>query len=162
MDQLRGQPQQQSNGRTFTPFGRGNQNAPQPGNVTQQQPVNPQRGGQVQQQPPTGTFTPPNRGNQNAPQPGGAPSSHVMPQRPQQAQQSPQQQPAQQIQPPVRFAPPARVNDDTYHPHQFEKPQATAPPPSANVPEKASEHAKPQGQQTKKPASGEQERKESH
>jgi uncharacterized protein DUF6600 len=163
MDQLRGQQQQQPNGRTFTPFVRANQNAAQQGNVPQQQPVNPQRGAQVQQQPPAGTFTPPTRGNQNAPQPGSAsPQKQVVPQRPQQVQQQPQQPSVQQTQPPVRFAPPARVNEDTYHPHQIEKPQAPAPPPSTKAPEKAPEHAQPQGQQSKKPASGEQERKESH
>jgi hypothetical protein len=92
------------------------------------------------------------------PQPGSAPSPHVMPQRPQEVQQPP----AQQTQPPVRFAPPARVNEDTYHPHQFERPQVTAPPTTTKAPEKPAEHAQPQGQQNNKPASGDPEHKQSH
>jgi hypothetical protein len=43
-----------------------------------------------------------------------------------------QQQSPQQQNPNVKYAPPARANDDTYRPHQFEKPQENArPAPSA-------------------------------
>ena len=194
MDQLRGQPQQQDR-RGFTSFGRGNQNAPQSGNVPQQQPVNPQRGGQVQQQPPTGTFTAPNRGNQSAPQPENVPQQQpVNPQRGGQMQQQPpigtftpptrgnqnpsqagndsprqrgNQPPAQQPpqipqqqappqQPPVKLAPPARVNEDTYHPHQFGRPQQAPPPQSERAPEKVPEKA------PEKPAEKAPERGQSH
>ena len=41
--------------------------------------------------------------------------------------------PAQQN-PAVRFAPPARATEDTYHPHQFERPQGTPPPAAAAPP----------------------------
>jgi hypothetical protein len=98
-------------------------------------------------------------------------------QQPQIQQRPPQQQPPVQQQqtrpqvnqnnnppvqqnPAVRFAPPARATEDTYHPHQFEKPQEAARPNPPAPPPAAKEQPKPQerGQESKKPAD-EKERK---
>jgi hypothetical protein len=136
IDQSRGpQVQQQPPAGKFNPPGGGSQNTSQPGSAPAQQHIDQSRGPQVQQQPPTGKFNPPVRGNQTPSQPASAP---------------PQQQPA------VKFAPPARVNEDTYRPHQFEKPQAAAPPESEKPPEKAAERK----QESSKPAGNEQDRKQ--
>jgi hypothetical protein len=75
----------------------------------------------------------------------------------QQSQQSPRSQadethrPPEQQNPAVRMAPPARANEDTYHPHQFEKPPTAAAPPKAGPPA-ATEQPKSQdrGQDSKK------------
>ncbi len=75
-----------------------------------------------------------------------------------QTQQAPQQQmrpqmeqanrPAQQPPPPqVKFAPPARATEETYHPHQFEKPQTAAPPQNQRPQERAPEPQQERGQQ---------------
>jgi hypothetical protein len=196
MDQLRGQQaQQQAPTGKFTPFTRGNQNTSQPGSVPAQQQMDQQRGSQVQQQPPAGKFTPPTRGTQNASQPGTVSAPQQMDQQrgsqvqqqtppgrftpparatqnaPQSGRVAPQQQTEQQ-RPPVKFAPPARVNEDTYHPHPFEKPQTAAPPKSENVapprnekpPERAPERGggggQQRGQEPNKPAGSDQERKQ--
>jgi hypothetical protein len=78
-------------------------------------------------------------------------------------QQPPPQQPRPQVDqtrrppeqqnPAVKFAPPAKATEDTYHPHQFEKPQEAAParppapPPAAREqpkqPEREPESKKP-------------------
>ena len=74
-----------------------------------------------------------------------------------QQQQPPQvdqtRRPAEQQNPAVKFAPPAKTTDDTYHPHQFEKPQQAAPPPRPSTPPPAAkEQPKPpeRGQDSKK------------
>jgi hypothetical protein len=166
MDQLRGQQaQQQAPSGKFTPFTRGNQNTSQPGSVPAQQQMEQQRGSQVQQQPPAGKFTPPARATQNTPQAG-----RVAPQ-----QQTDQQRiPQEQQRPSVKFAPPARVNEDTYRPHPFEKPQAAAPPkyerqnvappqsekPQEKPPERGQGGGQQRGQEPNKPAGSDQERKQ--
>jgi hypothetical protein len=64
--------------------------------------------------------------------------------------------PPVQQNPAVRFAPPSKATEDTYHPHQFEKPQAAAPaaapPKPAAPPPAAKEQPKPpeRGQDSKK------------
>jgi hypothetical protein len=83
---------------------------------------------------------------------------------PQQQPQVHQQQPRPQVNQPnippvqqnpaVRYAPPPKATEETYHPHQFEKPPAveqprtTAPPPAAKEPPKPQERAP----ESKKPA----------
>src|SRR5579872_1033261 len=116
----------------------GQQPPPQQG-----QPPVPQRGQQQQQmqqqqpqqqpqfRPPQGQQPPPQQEQRQTPQRGQ--QQQQMQQQP--AQQAPQSRPPQpppQQQNPVRMAPPARANDDTYRPHQFEKPPA--PPQQANPP----------------------------
>jgi len=156
MDQPRGtQMQQQPPAGKFTPPARGNQNPSQPGNVPAQQQMDQPHGSQVQQQPPAGKFAPSARGNQNPSQP-----ERVPPQ-----QQTDQlRKPQEPQQPPVKFAPPARVNEDTYRPHQFERPQGAAPPKAQSVPEKAPERGQnsgqERGQEPSKPAAGDSERKQ--
>src|SRR5579872_1628837 len=128
------QPQQQPQ---FRPP-QGQQPPPQQG-----QPPVPQRGQQQQQmqqqepqrqpqfRPPQGQQPPPQQEQRQTPQRGQ--QQQQMQQQP--AQQAPQSRPPQpppQQQNPVRMAPPARANDDTYRPHQFEKPPA--PPQQANPP----------------------------
>jgi hypothetical protein len=90
------------------------------------------------------------------------------PQFRQQPQQQPQQQPRPQVEqtrrppeqqnPAVKFAPPARATEDTYHPHQFEKPQEAAPARPPAPPPAAREQPKPpeRGQESKKPADDKQ------
>ena len=78
-----------------------------------------------------------------------------------------QSQPQQQN-PNVRYAPPAKANEDTYHPHQFEKPQETArptpppqqaPPPQA-APQQKNEREPPRQQQQQQPDRGQDSRKQ--
>jgi hypothetical protein len=113
------------------------------------------------------------------------PPSNVQPHVPQQQMQTPQQKvftpppgrglstqqsvPQEQPQPKVRFAPPPQANENTYHPHPFERPPT--PPPSQNVkpqekaPERPQERSQPQpqprGPEPNKQG-GEQERKPTH
>jgi len=106
--------------------------------------------GQPQQ---SGKFTPPTSSNGNNSQSGRGASQMQAP-------------PAQQ-QPTVKFAPPAAVNQDTYHPHQFEKPQSAAPAPpkpqseQQKPPERGQDRGQQRGQDSGKPSGGEQERKQS-
>ncbi|HEV7968662.1 MAG TPA: DUF6600 domain-containing protein [Candidatus Acidoferrales bacterium] len=93
------------------------------------------------------------------------PQFHQQPQqpRPQQQQQPPHPQedqarrpPEQQNPPPVKFAPPSRATEDTYHPHQFEKPQEAAParppaPPAPPKTEKEPPKSSEPRQESKKP-----------
>jgi hypothetical protein len=149
---------------------------PQPPQIQQQQRSNqppPQQPVQPQVQQRTQSSQPPpqppqiqqqQRSNQPPPQ------QPVQPQIQQRTQQSqPQQQQNQQQQrpqvdqsrqppiqpnPAVRFAPPARATEDTYHPHQFEKPPAAAPQPKAEAPppkapERAQESKKPDNEKDK-------------
>jgi hypothetical protein len=83
-------------------------------------------------------------------------------QQPRQQQQTQQQQsrpevdqtrrPPEQQNPAIKYAPPARATEDTYHPHQFEKPQEAAPSRPAAPPPAAKEQPKPpeRGQDSKK------------
>src|SRR5579872_7207981 len=116
----------------------GQQPPPQQG-----QPPVPQRGQQQQQmqqqqpqqqpqfRPPQGQQPPPQQGQPPVPQ-RGQQQQQMQQQEPQRQPQSRPPQPPPQQQNPVRMAPPARANDDTYRPHQFEKPPA--PPQQANPP----------------------------
>jgi hypothetical protein len=78
--------------------------------------------------------------------------------------QQPQQQMKQQNTPPppnVRFAPPPKATEETYHPHQFEKPQTAAPPPAPPRPQERTapppqEHEQPRGQEPNRPSGGEE------
>ncbi len=141
--QIQQQPAQQQ------PPLRGQQPTPQQGRQEGQQQ---QRGQQQQQiQPQPTQQQPPLRGQQPAPPQQGQPREQQRDQQQGQQQQHGQQQPQQRGQqqmqsqpqqqnPNVRYAPPARANDDTYRPHQFEKPQETArptPPPQAPPPQAA-------------------------
>jgi len=80
------------------------------------------------------------------------------PQQPQQQQSRPQvdqtRRPPEPQNPPVKFAPPARATEDTYHPHQFEKPQEAPPQRNAAPPPAAKEPPRPpeRGQEPTKPA----------
>ena len=111
---------------------------------------------QQQNQPPARTFQPPQPNKQLPP-----PQMQQRSQQPQeqvQRQQQPSQphpQPNQTPRPPenqnpaVRFAPPSRATEDTYHPHQFDRPQAERPQPapqqqSAPPPKAEREQPKPQ------------------
>jgi hypothetical protein len=112
------------------------QQQPQPQIQQQQHP-------QLQQQPPQPLI-----------------QQHQPPPQPQIQQQQTRQQVDQTHNPPVpvqqnpavRFAPPSKATEDTYHPHQFEKPQEAAPPKSAAPPPAAKEPPKPpeRGQDSKK------------
>jgi hypothetical protein len=96
------------------------------------------------------------------------PPSQQQPQFRQQPQAQPQQQPRPQVDqtrrppgqqnPAVKFAPPARATEDTYHPHQFEKPQEAAPARPPAPPPAAREQPKPavHEQESKKPADDKQ------
>jgi hypothetical protein len=118
----RGPQQQQQTPPQQQPEFRGAQPAQQPP-PQQQLSQQPSRGQQNQQQPQFRGAQPPVQQNQPPAQS----------QRGQQQQQT--QQPPPQQNPNVRFAPPAKTNEDTYHPHQFEKPQENArPAPSAPPP----------------------------
>ena len=107
----------------------------------QQQVTQPQVQQRTQQQP---QFRPPLSTQQQSPQ--------------QQVQQQPRPQidqarrPPEQQNPAVKFAPPAKATEETYHPHQFERPQEAAPPKPAAPPPAAKEQPKPQerGQDPKK------------
>jgi uncharacterized protein DUF6600 len=135
----------------------------------QQQPVqqqpqlqpHPQQQPQIQQQPPASQVQQHPQQQQQQQQP--------VQQQPQfRGQPAPQQQPTQQQQarpqmdqtrrapeqqnPAVKFAPPAKTTEDTYHPHQFERPQQAAPPPRPSTPAPAAkEQPKPpeRGQDSK-------------
>src|ERR1700674_5483511 len=121
------------------------QQRPQQQQLPQQQPV-------VQQQP---QFRQPPQVQQQPAQP-------QIQQHPPQQQQIQQQQPRPQIDqtrrppehqnPAVKFAPPARATEETYHPHQFDKPQEAAPPKPAAPPPAVKEQPKPpeRGQDSKK------------
>jgi hypothetical protein len=178
-----GQQQQQPAGK-FAPPAQGNQNASQPGSVPaqQQQPAgkfgpptrvnqNTSQPGSVSAQPqqqPAEKFAPPAHVNQTASQPVSIPAQQQQhsagnfaptPRGNQNASQ-PSRVPEQQ-QPPVKFAPPARVNEDTYHPHQFERPQNAPAPKTEKAPEKAPERPpEPRGQEPNRQGGGEQERKQ--
>jgi hypothetical protein len=79
----------------------------------------------------------------------------------QQAQPPVQQPQVEQQRPPVKFAPPARADENTYHPHTFERPEKAAPSSSGAETGRAKEQAPAREQESKKPAGGEQERKQS-
>jgi hypothetical protein len=108
-----------------------------------------------QQQPPVPQHTIQSQPQQQQPP---VPQHTIQSQPQQQQQQQPRPQtdqtrrPPEQQNPAVKFAPPARATEDTYHPHQFEKPQQAAPPrpstppPAAKEPPKAPER----GQDSKK------------
>jgi len=91
---------------------------------------------------------------ENQPQPGRVPAQTDRSRGPQ------EQQPA------VKYAPPARVNPDTYNPHQFEKPRNVEKPQNAAPAKAPSEQPKTQdrgqqrGQDSKKPDAGDQEKKQ--
>jgi hypothetical protein len=121
------------------------QQQPQQQQVQQQQPqsqikIHPQQQQPIQQQP-----------AQQQPQ------FRQQPQQQQVQQGRPQgnevrNPPAPQQNPAVKFAPPARATEETYHPHQFEKPQEAATPKPAAPPPAQREQPKPQdrGQDSKK------------
>jgi hypothetical protein len=94
---------------------------------------------------------------ENQPQPGRAPV---------QPQTDRTRGPQEQQQPGVKYAPPARVNPDTYNPHQFEKPRNVEKPQNAPPAKASSEQPKTQdrgeqrGQESKKPDAGDQEQKQ--
>jgi hypothetical protein len=126
--------------------------------LQQQQPGQPQN--RQPQPPPQQTSQPAIQQQQPAqPQFRKPPSPQQQPPQPQiqQQQAHPQvdqtRKPPEPQNPPVRFAPPARATEDTYHPHQFERPQEAAPPRPAAPPPAAKEQPKPQerGQESKKP-----------
>jgi hypothetical protein len=131
---------------------------PPPQQQIQQQP--PQQGGQQ----PRFEKQPPQRQEMQHPEQQ-QPRMQQPPPPQQQIQQHPQQQsppsprpqadetrrPPEQQNPAVRMAPPARANEDTYHPHQFERPPTAAAPPKAGPPA-AAEQPKSQdrGQDSRK------------
>lgn len=124
----------------------------------QQQPGQPQN--RQPQPPPQQTAQPAIQQQQPAqPQFRKPPSPQQQPPQTQIQQQQPHPQvdqtrkPPEPQNPPVKFAPPARATEDTYHPHQFEKPQEAAPPRPSAPPPAAKEQPKPQerGQESKKP-----------
>jgi len=139
------------------------QQHPQP---QQQQPAQPQFG---KPQPPPQQTSQPVIQQQPHPQPQQQQPAQPQFRKPQSTQQQPPQPQIQQQQtrpqvdqtrrppepqnPPVRFAPPARATEETYHPHQFEKPQQAAPSRPAAPPPAAKEQPQPQvrGQESKKP-----------
>ena len=129
---------------------------PQQQGQQQQRPSQLQQ--QIQQQPPQQTQPQVQQRGQQQQQQQPPTQPQIQQRSPQQVQQQPAQQPQSQVQqrgqqqqpptraqtnqtntpppqqnPAVRFAPPARATEDTYHPHQFEKPQG-APPTSAAPP----------------------------
>jgi len=77
-------------------------------------------------------------------------------QQPREQQPRPQvdqtRRPPEQQNPAVKFAPPARATEETYHPHQFEKPQEAAQPKPPAPSNTEKEQPKPQerGQDSKK------------
>jgi hypothetical protein len=150
--QIQQQQQQQQQQRSFQPPTQPvQQTTPQVQQHSQQQ-MPPQQPQQIQQQ--QRSFQPPTQPVQQQPQP-------QIQQRSQQQQQQTQQQtrpqvnqtrqPVEQPNPAVKFAPPARATEDTYHPHQFERPPA-APPQAAPPPKVEREQPKPpeRGQDSKK------------
>lgn len=146
------QPQQQMQSRPQQPLQQQTQQQPQfrqPQPPVQQPQGQPQQRTLQQQQ----TQQPP---AQQQPQPQFQQRS-LQQQQVQQQQQRPQvnqtNNPPPQQNPAVRFAPPARATEDTYHPHQFEKPQGGARPGTPAPAPAAKEQPKPQerGQESKKP-----------
>jgi hypothetical protein len=141
--QLQQQQQQQTAQPQFRPPQASQQQQAQP-QIQQQQ--HPQLQQQQQQQTAQPQFRPP--------QP---PKQQTLPQ-PQIQQQQAQPQvdkmhtPPVQQNPNVKFAPPARATEETYHPHQFEKPQEAAPPKQPAPPPAAKEQPRPpeRGQDSKK------------
>lgn len=118
-----------------------------------QQQLPPQQQQQIQQQT-RSVQQPPQQPVQQPPQPQVQQHSQQQ-QQIQQQQSRPQadqtRRPPEQPNPAVKFAPPARATEDTYHPHQFEKPQA--PPPQAAPP------SKPEKEQPKPPERGQEQKK---
>jgi hypothetical protein len=133
----------------------------------EQQPQFQSRPGQSQptQQPPQQQQPQREQQPQFQPRPGQSQPT----QQPQQQQQRPQmdqtRKPPEQQNPAVKFAPPAKANEDTYRPHQFEKPQNAPPPKTATeqqtAPERGQERGQSQGQEPGKSGNGEKDRKES-
>jgi hypothetical protein len=149
------QPQQQMQPRQQQPPQQQVQQHPQ------QQQLQPQQ--TVQQQPQLRQQQPPPPQLQQRPQQ----QQQLQQQQPQfrqQPQAQPQQQPRPQVDqtrrppeqqnPAVKLAPPARATEDTYHPHQFEKPQEAAPARPPAPPPAAREQPKPpeREQESKKPS----------
>ena len=137
---------------------RGTQQQPTP--QGQPQPQVQQRGQQQQQQiqqPPPPQPQIQQRGMQQQPSPQGQPQPQVQ-QRGQQQPSRPQvnqtNNPPVQQNPAVKFAPPARATEDTYHPHQFERPQSAPPPAAAAPPQPAREQPRPpeRGPEPKRPS----------
>jgi len=137
--------------RNFRPVGT-------PGQQSQQQGQQPQRPAQLQQQQGQQRGQQPQIQQQSGP-------AQVQQQPP--VQQPKQQQTQQQSRPPVnqtftpppqnpavKFAPPSKTNEDTYHPHQFEKPQSSTPPAGSAAPPPGKEPPKSQerGKDSKKPS----------
>jgi uncharacterized protein DUF6600 len=156
--QQRSQQQQQNQQRTLQPSTQPVQQQPQIQQRSQQQ-VPPEQQQQIQQQT-RSVQQPPQQPVQRPPQP--QVQERSMQQQQIQQQQSRQQgdqtrRPPEQSNPAVKFAPPARATEDTYHPHQFERPQAerpqTPPPQAAPPPRQEREQPKPQerGQESKQP-----------
>ena len=125
----------------------------QPPQLTRTQPVAPSQQQQPQrpqqQIPPQRqqVFTPPQGRGQAQPQtPTAQPSA-----------------PQEQQRPNVKFAPPPRASEETYHPHQFEKPQNVAPPrneaPQERAPERPQEHAQPREPEPSKQGGAQEERR---
>lgn len=125
-----------------TPQSQVPQHAPQQQQQIQQQQQRVQQQPQFRQQPPQQTQQPQvqQHAQQQPQEPQGRP-------QPDQARRVPEPQ-----NPPVRFAPPARATEETYHPHQFEKPQSAAPQNAAPAPPAAREQQKApdRGQDSKK------------
>jgi len=144
--------------------------------LQQQQPVQQQPQSRQQQPPPSQLQQHPQQQQQlqqqqpvqQQPQSRQQQPVQQQPQFRQQPQAQPQQQPRPQVEqtrrppeqqnPAVKFAPPARATEDTYHPHQFEKPQEAAPARPSAPPPAAREQPKPpeRGQESKKPSDDKQ------
>jgi len=147
----------------------------QPQQIQQQQQMQQQqRPAQIQQQTPAQLQQPQvqQRGQQQQ-QVQQQQSRPALAQQPPPPQQQKQQQMQQQSRPPVnqtftpppqnpavKFAPPAKATEDTYHPHQFERP--AAPPAAAAPPPAPREQPKPQERapEPKKPADEKEKDKE--
>jgi hypothetical protein len=124
----------------------------------QQQQVPPQQHSVQQQQTPQQAVQQQPRVQQQQPD---QPKFQRPPQQQPQVQQQqtrpqvnqPNNPPVQQN-PAVRFAPPPKATEETYHPHQFERPPAAEPPRTAAPPPAPREEAKPQERapEPKKPA----------
>jgi hypothetical protein len=139
-----------------------------PAQQTQQQMQEPQPQFRQQQSPQPQTQQHPQQQHQEQQQPVQQPQPQFHQQQPpqpqiqqhpqQQQQQLQQQQPRPQVEqtrrppeqqnPAVKFAPPSRATEETYHPHQFERPQEAAPPKTEKEPPKPPER----GQELKKPS----------
>jgi hypothetical protein len=140
------------------------QTQPQQRSLQQQQPVQQAPQQQMQQRPPFQQQPAVQQQSQQQVQPRQQqPPQQQLQQRTPQQQQIQQQPPRPQVDqsrrppeqqnPAVKFAPPARATEETYHPHQFEKPQEAAPPRPAAPPPAVKEQPKPpeRGQESKKP-----------